>query len=315
MIRSFSVTNYRDETMKCVLTNPSEEGFVVASIDGLGPNDATVNVSDISSIDGGLFNSARIGSRNIVISLVYYYDSKWSIEELRHKSYRFFPPKKKVQLFIETDYRAVYIEGYVESNSVSIFSKQEGSQISIICPNPYFNSIQKEYNEYNSYAVPAFTFPFSKDMDNEQDKKLLMGRILDYKLTEIAYSGDVDTGLIFDIAFKSNISNNSTIQITNGNTGIQNTISIAKIITLVSGMLSGFNAITSGDSLLFSTVKGNKYLTFLHDGNEYNVLGAVSSNGDWVYLIPGINRIRIDTSDVTANVDISSENRIYFNGV
>ena len=67
MIRSFTVTNYRDESLTCELSDPSKEGFVVAGIDGLGPTKATVNVTDISSIDGGLFNSARIGSRNIVI--------------------------------------------------------------------------------------------------------------------------------------------------------------------------------------------------------------------------------------------------------
>ena len=69
------------------------------------------------------------------------------------------------------------------------------------------------------------------------------------------------------------------------------------------------------NSIKFSTVKGDKYVNFLHDNKEYNVLGSVTSNGDWLYLIPGINRIRIDTSDTDADVDISSENRIYFNGV
>lgn len=315
MIRSFSVTNYRDETMTCELADPSKEGFVIASIDGIGPTQATVNVTDISSIDGGLFNSARIGSRNIVLSLVYYYDSNYSIEDLRHKSYRYFPPKKKVQLLITTDTRQVFIDGYVESNEVAIFSKQEGSQVSIICPNPYFYSMKKEYNEYNDYAVPNFTFPFRKDPKYDSDDKLLMGIILDYKLTEIYYSGDVDTGLIFTIAFNSVINNNSTIQITNGDTRVQNTISIDKVVKIVHGFLPTFNAISIGDSLVLSTIKGDKYLTFIHDSKEYNVLGAISSNGDWIYLMPGRNRIRIDTSDTDASVEISSENRVYYNGV
>jgi hypothetical protein len=246
---------------------------------------------------------------------VYYYDSNQSIEDLRHKSYRYFPPKKKVQLLITTDKRQVFIDGYVESNDVSIFSKQEGSQISILCPNPYFYSIDKEYNEYNDFVVPNFTFPFGKDLVNDVNDKLLMGIILDYKLTEIYYSGDVDTGLIFTIAFKSAINSSSTIQITNGDTRVQNTISIAKLIKIVSGFIAGFNAISVGDSIIMSTIKGDKYLTFVHDSKEYNILGAISSNGDWVYLMPGINRIRIDTSDTDADVEISSENRIYYNGV
>ena len=311
MIRSFTVTNYRDESLTCELADPSKEGFVVAGIDGLGPTKATVNVTDISSIDGGLFNSARIGSRNIVISLAYYYDSDYSIEDLRHKSYRYFPPKKNIHLCIKTDTREAYIDGYVESNEVAIFSKQEGSQISIICPNPYFYTADKEFNQYNDFAVPSFTFDFN---DAEQDK-LLFGTILDYKLTEITYSGDADVGLLFSIDFKGPIDSNSTIQITNGDTYVQNTISIAKLISLMKGFIPSFTAISDGDSIKFSTVKGDKYVNFLHDNKEYNVLGSVTSNGDWLYLIPGINRIRIDTSDTDADVDISSENRIYFNGV
>ena len=311
MIRSFTVTNYRDESLTCELADPSKEGFVVAGIDGLGPTKATVNVTDISSIDGGLFNSSRIGSRNIVISLVYYYDSDYSIEDLRHKSYRYFPPKKPIHLCITTDTRIAYIDGYVESNDVAIFSKREGSQISIICPNPYFYTADKEYNQYNDYAVPAFTF----DFEDASADKLLMGTILDYKLTKIVYSGDADTGLLFSIDFKGPINNDSTIQITNGDTFVQNTISIAKVISLVHGFLPSFTAITSGDSIKFSTIKGNKYVNFIHDNQEYNVLGSVTSNGEWLYLMPGANTIRIDTSDTNADVDISSENQIYFNGV
>lgn len=315
MIKSFTVTNNRDETMTCELAKPSKEGFAVVGIDGLGPTQATVNVTDISSIDGGLFNSSRIGSRNIVISLVYYYDSDYTIEELRHKSYRYFPPKKKVQLVFETTNRLAIIEGYVESNEVAIFSKQEGSQISIICPNPYFYPADIEVNNYNSYAIPAFSFPFSRDLDTETDSKLLMGLLLDYKLTEVMYKGDVDTGLVFRVDFLSDIDNNSTIKITNGTTSIENTIYISKIINIVHAMNSSFNAITSGDSLKFSTVKGDKFVTFMHNNVEYNVLSCITSNGDWLYLIPGVNRIRIDTSDTDANVEISSENRVYFNGI
>lgn len=314
MIRSFTVTNYRDESLQIELSNPSKEGFAVVGIDGIGPLKANVNITDIASIDGGLFNSARIGSRNIVISLVYYYDSDYDIEDLRHKSYRYFPPKKQCKLCFRTDKREVYIEGVIESNEVAIFNKQEGSQISIMCAQPFFYTLDKELNQYNDFAVPSFTFPFYHEVDDDSEK-LLMGTILSYKLTEVTYNGDVDTGLIFSIDFKSVINNNSTIQITNGDTFIQNTISIAKLISLMSGFITGFNAISIGDSIRFSTVKGNKYVNFVHDNKEYNVLGCVTSNGDWLYLIPGINRIRIDTSDTDADVDISSENRIYFNGV
>ena len=314
MIKSVTVTNHRGESLLCELADPSKEGFAITSITGIGPLKADVNITDISSIDGGLFNSSRIGTRNIVITLVYYYDSDYDIENLRHKSYRYFQPKKPCKLCISTDEREAFIDGIVESNEVNIFNKQEGSQISILCAQPFFYTADKEYNQYNDFAIPSFSFPFTKDVSNTTDK-LLMGTILEYKLTEVVYSGDVDTGLLFSIDFNSNISNNSTIEIVNGDTGVENTISISKIITLVKAILPSFDSISVGDSLMFSTVKGEKFVTFLHDNVEYNVLGCMKSNGDWIYLIPGVNRIRIDTSDVSAKIDVTSENRIYFNGV
>ena len=314
MIKSFTVTNYRDESLLFELTNPSKEGFAVVGIDGIGPLKADVNITDIASIDGGLFNSARIGTRNIVISLVYYYDSDYDIEDLRHKSYRYFPPKKQCKLCFKTDTRELYIDGIIESNEVAIFKKQEGSQISIMCAQPFFYGLNKVYNQYNDFAVPSFTFPFAHDIEDDSEK-LLMGTILDYKLTEVVYSGDVDVGLVFSIDFKSNINSNATIQIINGDTYVQNVISIAKLIKIMTGFIQDFNAVKSGDSIKFSTVKGNKYVNFIHDNKEYNVLGSVTSNGDWLYLIPGMNRIRIDVSDTNAKMDVSSENRVYYNGV
>ena len=71
MIQSFTVTNHNGRSMVCDLANPWKEGLAVASIEGLGPGQATINVADTSSMDGGLFNSARRGSRNIVFNLVF----------------------------------------------------------------------------------------------------------------------------------------------------------------------------------------------------------------------------------------------------
>lgn len=126
MIKSITVTNYLGESLKIELARPDLSGFVVQSITGLGPGKATINISEESTRDGGLYNSARLSKRNIVIGLKYYYWSDKTIEELRHLSYKYFPIKKRVKLLIETDGRQAETEGYIEANDPDILSKGGG---------------------------------------------------------------------------------------------------------------------------------------------------------------------------------------------
>ena len=85
-------------------------------------------------MDGSIFASARATERNIVLTLILLPIP--SIESVRQKTYSFFPIKKAVTLLVETDNRLVETTGYVESNEPNIFSQQESTQISIICPDP-----------------------------------------------------------------------------------------------------------------------------------------------------------------------------------
>lgn len=167
MIKSITVTNYLGESLKIELARPDLSGFVVQSITGLGPGKATINTTEVSTSDGGLFNSARMSKRNIVISLRYYYGSDMTIEELRHLSYKYFPIKRKITLYIETDARTAEIEGYVEVNDPDIFSKNEGADISIICPDPYFYSAGESNVTEFSGVETLFEFPFENDITSD----------------------------------------------------------------------------------------------------------------------------------------------------
>ena len=140
MIKSVKVTNYLDESKTFVLMDPEESGFLIEEITGLGPANATINTTEMASIDGSIFNSSRVGMRNIVLTLRLLF--KPTVEDVRQESYKYFPIKKQVKLTIETDNRICESYGYVESNEPDIFSKDESTQISIICPDPYFYSVE-----------------------------------------------------------------------------------------------------------------------------------------------------------------------------
>ena len=141
MIRAITVTNYLGDSIKLDLARPEQSGFVVTSVTGLGSGKANINMTEVATNDGGLFNSSRLPSRNIVISLKYLWHD--SIEDVRQLSYKYFPIKKKLTLLIETDNRQAEIDGYTETNEPTIFSKDEGSDISIVCPNPFFILLEK----------------------------------------------------------------------------------------------------------------------------------------------------------------------------
>ncbi len=140
MLKRVFVINNLGESIECKIEGVEAEndtGLVITSIEGLGPVKATINMTEIPSADGSIYNSSRLGKRNIVIKALFTHAS--SIEEARYLSYRYFPVKQKITLEIETDTRTGTVEGYVESNEPDIFSKQSSFQVSILCESAYFN--------------------------------------------------------------------------------------------------------------------------------------------------------------------------------
>ena len=121
MIKSVTVTNYLGDSIKLELTRPEKSGFIIKSIDGLGPSPANVNTTEVSTNDGSLFNSARSSQRNIVLKLQFTETFTESIEDIRQKTYKYFPLKKNLTLLIETDNRIVSTVGYPETNEPTIF--------------------------------------------------------------------------------------------------------------------------------------------------------------------------------------------------
>jgi len=320
MIQSFTVTNHTGKSMMCELANPWKEGLAVASIDGLGPGQATINVADISSMDGGLFNSARKGTRNIVLNLIFVDHDTLSIEDIRRKCYVYFPLKKHVKLKITTSdgktNKDFYIDGYVESNEPVPFSSQEGTTISIICPQPFFYKSSSQEQRFSISSNPEFSFAFSKVP--EDGTELLMGDVVPDVVTDVYYEGDADVGIVVEMVFKSDIDldsiENKTIRINNSLTNTANIFSLEKVVNLAAEQIEDYNGITAGDKLTISTIVGEKGLIYTHDGVEYNVLSAVEPTGEWVYLTTGSNYLVIK-KDGAIEITASVKNKTYYYGV
>lgn len=115
----------------------------IRNIEGLDPVEADVNQTPFGSIDGTAYVGSSVQSRNIVLTLRPNPNwDNWTYESLRRLLYKYFAPKKPTKLeFYSDDIAAVEIEGITEKVSVNQFSNDPEVQVSIICPYPYFTSL------------------------------------------------------------------------------------------------------------------------------------------------------------------------------
>lgn len=116
----------------------------VRNIDGLDPVKASVSTSPFGAVDGASYTGSSVLTRNIVLTLHPNPDWKtWTYEALRQLLYSYFMPKRATRLvFYSDDMDPVEISGIVESVEVNMFSKDPELIISIICPDPYFTSVE-----------------------------------------------------------------------------------------------------------------------------------------------------------------------------
>lgn len=307
MIRSVTVTNYLGDSIQLELMRPETSGFIIKSIDGLGPSDATINTTEVSTNDGALYNSARLSKRNIVFKLLFLETDTETIEDIRQKTYKYFPMKKNLTLQIVTDNRTVSTTGYVETNEPDIWdSSGEGCSISIICPDPFFYSAgENGTNETVFYGVQAlFQFPFCNDSLTEQ--LLEFGSIKNQTENVITYYGDSEIGITISIHAIGEATN---ITIYNTGTREQMSIDTDKLLSLTG------SGIVSGDTITIKTMKGSKGITLLRNGKVTNILNCLKKGCDWFTLAKGDNIFAYSAESGSSNLQFRIENKIIYDGV
>jgi len=301
MIKSITVTNHLDESIEMELGRPEQSGFLIQQIDGLGPSKANINAAEMSTNDGSLYTSARVNSRNIVLTLKLM--AKPKVEDIRQLSYKYFPIKKRIKLLVETDNRSAEIYGYVEANEPTIFNKSGTTQISIICPDPYFSSVETNTTVFSGIES-LFEFPFE---NNSFVANLLeFGEIKNNTLQNIYYSGDSEVGIVIRIHALAEATN---ITIYNTDTRESMRIDTDKLIALTG---SGIGA---GDDIVISTVKGNKYIYILQGGVYINILNCLDKNTDWFQLAKGNNIFTYTAETGTSDLEFMIENKIVYEGI
>lgn len=299
MIKSVTVTNIETGAdLKLTLASPEDsQGFAVVNMDGLGPGQATITTNEWVAIDGASVVYTHVPKRNITMELRFIpRNGLESVADIRRRSYLYFPLKKKIHLLFETrDNRnnTMYyaIDGYVEKNEPKIWSEEEGTNISIICENPYFEGTTPEYESFTQiepsihFALPTADqfpmFPVSKRR-----------KVTD---TEAFNTCTMDVGGIFLIKANGNVVNPLIYNVTtNERLGLNYTM-------------------TDGEIIIIDTRMGQKsirdYVT------KENKLQYLMINSKWLTFRPGINIIGIHADAGFENMDASLEFQTLYPGI
>ena len=144
MLTKVRLYNAKNEWRDIHVGSLGLSGYFSKNIQGLGPVKANVAVSNYVLLDGGVYNSANQGVRNIVIQLGFSpnYAINESVSSMRNVLYDIAAPTEQVRLVIyDDDVAKMQINGVVESNEPEIFSKTPDNQISIVCVEPFFRDM------------------------------------------------------------------------------------------------------------------------------------------------------------------------------
>ena len=272
-----------------VLTG-NEPVYQVIDITGLNPPPAQINTTPIVGLDGALFNSSRLDTRNIVLTIKINGD----VEKNRLALYQAFRTKEWCRFYYTNGTLDVYIDGYVETVECGLFTNDEQAQISILCPSPYFRSLEEIIDDISSVTA-KFTFPF--DINVNQPIPISEFRIAD--TTNVINSSSAETGMIIEIDVLASIYD----------------IEIRNVITGDRFMLGG--NYQAGDKIIIDTNKGQKSVKLVRDGITTNILSKIARGSVFFQLQPGDNffGFLIDLGDNNQNVYITIKHFNAYRGV
>lgn len=225
-----------------------------------------------------------------------------SIEDNRQKAYTYFQIKKKVRFEIETDNRHVYIEGYVERNEPNIFSKKEDMQISLICPDPYFKSVNKNVTKFSG-VNSLFEFPFE---NSGTEPMLEMGDIRILTEQNVFYGGDAETGVTITMHITGHVSN---ITLYNSETKEKMNIDVGKIQEITGEEL------LLGDDIIINTNRNEKSIMLLREGQYINILNCIDKTADWFQLVRGDNVFGYAADEGVYNIQFTVEYDTLYEGI
>lgn len=261
------------------------DNYAITGVTGLTPVAANINTSTAGINDGVLYNSSRLDFRNIVITIRFTHD----VEKNRIRLYDYFQTKQFCTLYFSNGSRDVCIDGYVETFECDLFSMTETAQISIICPKPYFKSVNETVNRGSS-VTNAFEFPTAFN-DVEFSTETNNTTVI------IPNNGEIITGMTVEMNFTGSVSKPVIRNTTTGEYFRLNRDFVA------------------GDKVTINTRNGEKSVILTRFGVDFNIINALDAGASWLQLRRGNNTVLFGADSGLNNVSIAFTHTDLFGGV
>lgn len=290
-----------------LMLSNNESNWSIESIIGLNPPKAQINTSTIAMLDGAKFNSSKLDTRNIVITLKLN-GAGTHVEANRQLLYSFFPTKQWCKFYFKNEYRDVSIEAYVENFECDLFQRGQIAQISLLCPQPYFQSMDEILTDI-SKVINDFEFPFAFGsvgatnpgaiILSETDNAIAFSTIDSNKVTDVVNNSESETGVLIHINVLGAV---NTIKIQNTETGETFTIDYS---------------FQENDVITINTYKGSKGITLVREGVTINLFPYMRSGSTFFQLQLGDNffSYMADDGDKDNLINIVFEYHNVFRGV
>lgn len=253
MLSKVNVTNSRGAVL--TLNMEEDEGhYQVADIEGLDPVKATLVSSSYAGEDGEEFQSAKLPARNIKYKLDLEADfDPKSYSDLRRDLYTYFMPKAKISQ------RFFLTSGlYVDIEGIV-----EGIAAPLFTDDPIANISVMCYKP--DFIDPQMVTVEGLTVDDDTN-------------TEIDYPGTVEAGTVLTVHVNRSV----------GEISIYNTDEGGNLF-----QLDFTYALLNGDSLVISSLRGNKGITLTRATVPSSVLYGRSPQSSWISLFEGLNQFRV----------------------
>lgn len=260
---------------------------------GMSAMDAVVNTESIPTTDAYVENGSHANIRNIVLSIKPLKD----IEQNRTKLYDYFQIKHKVKLRYMMDDKDYMISGIVETIDLNPFSSNVIIQVSILCPQPYWEDALKMITDI-SRITKLFEFPFSI----EGDCPIEVSRINDDVIQIVNNIGNVDTGVIVKLLALGTVVN-------------------PEIYSVDERKMMKLNiTLRIGDEVYINTNSGNKSIKLKRDGKIINIINKLvrdsnSVDAHWFVLHTGLNRFACLAEDGSEFMEATVEHANKYQGI
>lgn len=263
------------------------DDYILLSVSGLTPPTATINTTVIQTMDGAAFNSSRLNTRNIVLTIL----PQCNVEKNRIGLYKYIKSKQYIKLYLKNGRRNVWIDGYIESVEGNLYEKSQQIQVSIICPDPMFKTVNETYYSFSN-VVDKFKFPFAIDADG-----VPISEVSEYQMLNVVNDSDDETGVIIELTATGKIVEPKIHNTTTGD-----------VFQLNFEMLPG-------DLITINTRKGNKGVTLTREGVTTNIINKVERGSIWFNLLVGDNIFAYETMYGSNSLNITIRLQTVYEGV